>query len=448
MYICTSANVKPPPVYCLIKDHKTIVPGEPIPSRNVCGAVSSQTAQLSHMATMIMNGAADIIAQSSTSECDSTEDMIAAMEKTNEEIKTQKIKDTVAVSTDVKALYPSITKKEGGAIVRKMMLESEVVVKGFDWKEAALYLTLVLKDDDPELVKIKEDIPDVMPTRKKTGGMQPGITTAEVRRPFSDDKNAKSRFKYGSREPTEQEKRRLLAECVRVVVVTMMENHAYSFKGEAHLQEEGGSIGERFTQALARLVMLDWDQRFLQLARANNIEILMYKRYIDDANEVLRAIAPGMRWSEETKTMEMNEDLIQDDLQVPADARTVQEVVKMGSSISSMIQLTGECPTRSPEEKMPVLDLSVWVDDDDEGVRMLWWQHYRKPVTNTLLMMEKSAMPMKIKRTTLTQEVIRILRNCRLEMPWEDKAEMLTDLSRRMKLSGYPEKFREEVVQL
>ena len=55
-------------------------------------------------------------------------------------------------------------------------------------------------------------------------------------------------------------------------------------------------------------------------------------------------------------------------------------------------------------------------------------------------------MPAKVKRTTLTQEVIRILRNCRLELPWEEKAAMLSEMSTRMKMSGYCEKFREEVI--
>ena len=228
--------------------------------------------------------------------------------------------------------------------------------------------------------------------------------------------------------------------------MTMMENHAYTFKGEAHLQEEGGSIGERFTQALARLVMLDWDREFLKVAQENNVVMIMYKRYIDDVNELLRALPAGTRWNAETKEMEIQEDQVENDLQVPADVRTMEQIVKMGSSISEMIQLTGECPSRSPGEKMPVLDLAVWIEKDKDGDNTVWWQHYRKPVTNLLFILEKSAMPLKVKRTTLSQEVIRVLRNCRLDIPWEEKAAMLTEMSTRMMMSGYPEKFREEVI--
>ena len=54
-------------------------------------------------------------------------------------------------------------------------------------------------------------------------------------------------------------------------------------------------------------------------------------------------------------------------------------------------------------------------------------------MTNYLEMLECSAKPQKIKRTCLTQEAIRVLRNCRLYLPWEAKAKHLTDLSCRMK---------------
>ena len=69
-----------------------------------------------------------------------------------------------------------------------------------------------------------------------------------------------------------------------------------------------------------------------------------------------------------------------------------------------------------------------------------------KTNANFQVMLECSAMPLKVKRTVLTQEVIRILRNCRTDLPWAEKASFLTDLSARMKASGYSEKFREQII--
>ena len=67
-----------------------------------------------------------------------------------------------------------------------------------------------------------------------------------------------------------------------------MSNH----NKDIYMQEDGGSIGERFTQALARVVMLDWDQQFLDLARINKVDMLFYSRYVDDGNQGLRSLPP------------------------------------------------------------------------------------------------------------------------------------------------------------
>ena len=86
----------------------------------------------------------------------------------------------------------------------------------------------------------------------------------------------------------------------------------------------------------------------------------------------------------------------------------------MGSRISPMVELTADCPSANPSGMMPLLDLQVWV----EGGLVLY-QHYRKPMANPLLMLELSAMPAAMKRTALTQEAVRILRNCRPGLPQE-----------------------------
>ena len=52
----------------------------------------------------------------------------------------------------------------------------------------------------------------------------------------------------------------------------------------------------------------------------------------------------------------------------------------------------------------------------------LYFQHYAKPMASQLLIMARSAMPAKVKRTSLAQYVLRILRNCKLELEWETKA--------------------------
>ena len=48
--------------------------------------------------------------------------------------------------------------------------------------------------------------------------------------------------------------------------------------GQVRAQEKGTDLPWVF----ARLMMLDWDQRFLQLARENSLKIHMYGQFMDD----------------------------------------------------------------------------------------------------------------------------------------------------------------------
>ena len=45
---------------------------------------------------------------------------------------------------------------------------------------------------------------------------------------------------------------------------------------------DGLPIGLDLTRAVARLIMMDWDQQFLRLAAANNVTYHLYSRYMDD----------------------------------------------------------------------------------------------------------------------------------------------------------------------
>ena len=68
-------------------------------------------------------------------------------------------------------------------------------------------------------------------------------------------------------------------------------------------------------------------------------------------------------------------------------------------------------------------------------------------MANNLVLMEISAMPMRMKRVCLTQEVVRILRNTKKEMPKDLKDKFISEFALRMKDSGYSHKFRKEVIE-
>ena len=70
-----------------------------------------------------------------------------------------------------------------------------------------------------------------------------------------------------------------------------------------------------------------------------------------------------------------------------------------------------------------------------------------KPMANPLLMMKISAMPAKVKRTTLVQEVVRIRRNIRTGLPWNITVKHPNNFCQRMKASGYNQNYRYQVLK-
>ena len=93
---------------------------------------------------------------------------------------------------------------------------------------------------------------------------------------------------------------------------------------------------------------------------------------------------------------------------------------------------------------MPIPDLKVrvrQVEVEQRQVSKLYYHYYRKPMSNWILFPAMSAMPSLMKRTALTQYGLRILRNCKLELEWGAKAEMLSTFMERMRDSGYGERF-------
>ena len=70
---------------------------------------------------------------------------------------------------------------------------------------------------------------------------------------------------------------------------------------------------------------------------------------------------------------------------------------------------------------MPVLDLVVWIDSDK-----IRHSFYKKPMACPFLILERSAIPNKIKRDTLLQEGLRRLRNMDINISEIEKTQVMT----------------------
>ena len=122
----------------------------------------------------------------------------------------------------------------------------------------------------------------------------------------------------------------------------------------------------------------------------------------------------------------------------------------MGNSICEIIQLEEDFPSKHDDQKLPILDLKVNVEKvqiNGEPRPKLFYRYYRKPMSNWQLIPAESALSASVKRTSLTQYGLRILRNTKLEVPWSEKAEMLSEFSARLRDSGYTERYRQQLIE-
>ena len=77
--------------------------------------------------------------------------------------------------------------------------------------------------------------------------------------------------------------------------------------------------------------------------------------------------------------------------------------------------MTADTPSDHKEKKLPVLDLQMWVEDrvGENGVtyQEIVHEYYEKDMVAPRVISKESALPDKMKLTTLTQEIIRIRKN-------------------------------------
>ena len=411
------------PLYTLRKDHKN-VDDQNIgpPTRPVCGGSAAYNHRFSYFLGMLLRP----VWQEKETSCLSTEEMLAAIQSVNESGRLDE-RCTVG-SADVTALYPSIDIEIAATKVSEMFFKSGVEVADVDTRELGLYLALNRTRAQLEEAGIAE----CCPTRRTNRGRPPNMTGC------AQSATELERYKPwkvpANNEPDKEMTKRMLGEALAVAVKFVMKNHIYTFNGKARQQRKGGPIGLGLMGDVAQILMCWWDEELMKRLNEKGMEVMLYKRLVDDINMVLRKREGD------------------DDGQGPMDKRNMDFVQEVANEILQCIKVTTDYPSKNPASKMPILDLRVWMTSlfdpvtHEVNVKVLH-EHYSKDVASKAVIDARSAVPWKVKRTVLTQEVIRVLRNCSRNLPWGEVCVHVEEYSRRMQFSGYQESFRGQVVK-
>ena len=86
---------------------------------------------------------------------------------------------------------------------------------------------------------------------------------------------------------------------------------------------------------------------FSRLAKEGHIMeefILDSSLYTDDDSLVFEFLPPGARWSEDSKRMDVKQELLETNLEEQEDVRTMREINNLADSICPELKTTFDCP--------------------------------------------------------------------------------------------------------
>ena len=137
------------------------------------------------------------------------------------------------------------------------------------------------------------------------------------------------------------------------------------------------------------------------------------------------------------------EDQIEADRNIPADLRTAKFFQSVSNTICDFLQVTIDCPSNHQSGFMPMLDVQVKMSEQNRVI----YKFYKKPISSKKVILANSALPANVKRASLTEGALRRLRYTDRTLPWSEIADILSEYSNDLRLSGYNESFRSEIIQ-
>ena len=406
-----------PPQYGLRKDHKVFddpVKGPPL--RPVCGAVIGSNYRMSYFLSRILQPYIKQVPEI----CDSTADMLARVEKCNQE---KDLKNCIIGSFDVEALYPSIDVDFAVEKCLELIMENNIKFKGIDFDEVGLYLALTV--NKKELAK--EGIIDFCPTRCMSG-RPPTVTSSGKNKDYEKRWNNWTR---PVRKATEEINRKLLMKAFEIALKLVMKNHIFTFNDDNFKQLSGGAIGVSIAGDVANLFMVWWDRELKSRLSAEGILIELYSRYVDDGNTAVQRPEDLMSCSKKE-----------------AEEQTMGRIETIGNSIHRSIKVKVDFPSKHQDERMPILDTKMWIDEVEVGGAMkhqILYTYYEKEMSSKHVLHKESAISRGSKINILVNELLRVMRNTSLRVEQKERDKHVQHFINKMQFSGYDQEDRVQV---
>ena len=241
--------------------------------------------------------------------------------------------------------------------------------------------------------------------------------------------------------------KKIVLGCVfQIIILAVFRNHCFQFRGRLYKQSKGGPIGLRLTSLVARIVMDRWATLTIFKLDMAGAKIYAFMKYVDDVNVVLRSFSRGLRWQGKDLVWTQEAEDLDVTSGFSAEKITMLRVKEAAESVFPWLQFTVDLPEDHREGAVPMLDLQVWVQpqDDHPGdcsdpgqYQSLCWAFYEKPSSSCRVLRSTSAYTWRSKLVTMNMEMFRRLRNTSRQLAPTSRAKILGNFVHKLRASGY-----------
>ena len=155
----------------------------------------------------------------------------------------------------------------------------------------------------------------------------------------------------------------MFGKALEMMLIMCMDNHIYEFENKVRLQKQGGPIGLKLTGEIADCLMIDWDKKLLEKLKSYKMIPELYTRFKDDIELAIDSLEKGSKLVDDKIIFDERKKLEDAD---KTDTKVTMEIVQqIANDINPMIKLTVETPCNFEDGKLPVLDVKVDVNEEE-----------------------------------------------------------------------------------
>ena len=331
----------------------------------------------------------------------------------------------VMIGGDAVALYPSMDELGTTELVAQAVMKSKINFRNIDLKHLLIYLFLTLGGD----MLSECGLGDFIPKRVKWIKTRARSLSSKINRNMDNWSVNLSNISC-------QEKRMLIALCLKVSILALLDSTCYSFGSKIFKQKWGAGIGLRASACMAKVVMGLLDRMWAQAQSTWNLNIYLYFRYIDDMRIFLHPISKGWRWTDKG-WMYSDEDDNRSNLE-----RTKEELAKSFNAVTDFIQFTTEGEDDFANLFLPTLDFQTKVQDSGK----ILYKFYTKPMANNLTIQYGTGLAKSTVFSSLRQELIRRMLNCSVELEWDERLQIVEEYVQLLINSGHKYPFIKAII--